>query len=251
MVAESDAFFYHPELRGEIVDPLQSSMRGFTTASLAAKAKDLGLPQGWWHADADREAFRADCLAGRWDRDLWVFAYGSLMWDPAICFSEVRRAWVPGHVRRFILKDIYGGRGTEAAPGLMAALDEAPEAGAGDEVGCHGLLYRIEGAQVAAETAILWQREMIGPAYCSKFVTGYVGDAPLEALTFVADHSADIIVSDLTRAEKIEYLATGEGFLGSSIDYLRNVAKKLKALGIHDEGVESLLWDAESYAAGS
>lgn len=52
-----------------------------------------------------------------------MFAHGSLMWDPAIDFAEVRRAWLPGHARRFILCDIHGARGTRDAPGLMAALD--------------------------------------------------------------------------------------------------------------------------------
>ena len=45
------------------------------------------------------------------DDGFWVFGYGSLMWDPAFRFAEVRRAHVPGYARRFILKDVYGGPG--------------------------------------------------------------------------------------------------------------------------------------------
>jgi len=240
-----DAFFYHPELRGEIVDPLQSSLRGFTTAELAARAKALGLIENWWHTDEEREATRSRALAGRWDRDLWVFGYGSLMWDPAFRFTEVRRARVPAHERRFILKDIYGARGNEAAPGLMAALDQAGDGGA---AGCDGLLYRIDRRLLPTETAVLWQREMIGPAYRPEFVTAFIDDAPQEALAFVADHSAEIIAGDLSRAEQVRYLASGRGFLGSSLDYLRNVARKLNLLGIRDDDVEGLLRDAEAYA---
>jgi hypothetical protein len=70
--------------------------------------------------------------------DLWVFGYGSLIWDPALEFAEVRRAFAPNHRRRFILEDIYGGRGTPNGPGLMAALDD------GD--GCNGLCFRIAAA---------------------------------------------------------------------------------------------------------
>jgi len=243
--AEADAFFYHPELRGEIVDPLQSAMRGFTTADMAAKATALGLPQGWWHADEAREAMRRKTLAGRRDGDLWVFGYGSLMWDPAVRFAEVRRAQVPAYARRFILKDIYGGRGTKEAPGLMAALDKAPDRG---RAGCDGLLFRIRRDLVEAETTVLWRREKIGPAYRAKFVTAYIDAEPITALTFVADHRAKIIAAELTRQEQIHFLATGAGFLGSSLDYLRNVAKKLEALGIHDEAVASLLRETEAYA---
>ena len=130
-----DPFSHHPELRGKIVDPRQSFLRSFTIADLSAKMTELGLPLDWWHTDEEREAMRAETLAGRRDSDLWVFAYGSLMWDPAFRFAEVRRARVPDYARRFILKDTYGARGTFDSPGLMAALDKGP--------GCEGLLFRI------------------------------------------------------------------------------------------------------------
>ena len=82
---DRDPFIYHPELRHEIADPLQSFFRTFTTADLAEKMRELGLPE-WWHSDEEREAMRAEALADRWNSDLWIFAYGSLMWDPAIRF---------------------------------------------------------------------------------------------------------------------------------------------------------------------
>jgi cation transport protein ChaC len=66
--------------------------------------------------DDTREGLRRAALAGH-EGDLWVFGYGSLIWDPALEFAEVRRAFAPNHRRRFILEDIYGGRGTPTAPG--------------------------------------------------------------------------------------------------------------------------------------
>jgi cation transport protein ChaC len=65
----------------------------------------------------------------------------------------------------------------------------------------------------------------------------------------VADHNAPLIDAGLTRAEQIEFLATGIGFLGSSLEYLRNIASHFAALGIEDEEVVSLLRDAEAYIA--
>jgi cation transport protein ChaC len=183
---------------------------------------------------------RTAALAGRDDGDLWVFAYGSLMWDPGLRFAEVRRAHVGDHARRFILKDVYGGRGTFSAPGLMAALDKGP--------GCDGLLFRIAADLVEEETAVLWRREQLGPAYTPTFVSATVADRPVTALTFVADHDARLIDGRLTRAEQVRYLATGTGFLGSSLDYLRNIDVKFKALGIEDEEVADLLGEVEAYA---
>ena len=131
MGAAADPFSFHPELRDKISDLLTSPSRTLTTAKLAAVSKERGLPLDWWYSDSEREAERAGILAGRRDTDLWVFGYGSLMWDPAFRFDEVRRARIPSYARRFILKDIYGGRGTVDTPGLMVALDKGP--------GCDGL----------------------------------------------------------------------------------------------------------------
>lgn len=239
MNADLGPFAYHPELRQEIADPTQSFFRTLTTSDLAAKAEDLGMPLNWWHSDEKREALRIQTLTGHRDKDLWVFGYGSLMWDPGIRFAEVRRAHVPDHVRRFILKDTYGARGTFDAPGLMAALDKGP--------GCDGLLFRISLERLEEETEVLWRREQIGPAYTAAFVDAIVAGQPITALTFVADHDAELIDASLTRQEQIHFLATGTGFMGSSLDYLENIAKKFAVLGIHDEEVDSLLRETKAY----
>jgi cation transport protein ChaC len=234
-----DPFSYHPELRDRIADPLTSPSRTLTTAKLATLVKTRGLPADWWYADSAREAERAETLTGRRDADLWVFGYGSLMWDPGVRFEEVRRAYLPGYSRRFILKDIYGGRGTVAAPGLMVALDKGG--------GCEGLAFRISIANLDEETEVLWRRERIGPAYVPVFVEAVAANTPLTALTFAADHEADLIDASLSRAQQIEYCATGTGFMGSSLDYLRNINRQFAALGIQDDEVLELLRETDAY----
>jgi glutathione-specific gamma-glutamylcyclotransferase len=241
MNAGVDPFSHHPELRHEIADPLQSQYRTFSVAKLEAKSKEWGLSAKWWYSDQEREAMRAETLAAHRDNDLWVFAYGSLMWDPAFRFAEVRRAYVPDYARRFILKDIHGGRGTVDAPGLMAALDKGS--------GCDGLAFRVLREHVEEETIILWLREKIGPAYTPTFVQAVVATESVSALTFVADYDAELIDPDLTRDQQIHFFATGRGFFGPSIDYLRNIAKKFAALGIQDEEVAGLLRETEAYIA--
>ena len=234
-----DPFSFHPELRDRISDPLKSFFRTFTTQDLAARLKERGLPVDWWHSDSEREALRAQALAGRWHTDLWVFAYGSLMWDPAFRFEEVRRAHLPDYARRFILKDVYGGRGTFDAPGLMAALDKGP--------GCDGLLFRISRENMDEETDIIWRREIVGPAYTPVFVEAIASSRKVSALTFIADHAADLIDASLTLAQQIKFFATGTVFMGSSLDYLKNIASHFDALGIHDEEVTELLRETELY----
>lgn len=239
MDARMDPFSFHPELRDKISDPLTSPSRTLTTAKLAAISKERGLPLDWWYSDGEREDERMKILADRRDTDLWVFGYGSLMWDPAFRFEEVRRACVQGYARRFILKDIYGGRGTADSPGLMVALDKGPR--------CDGLAFRISRENTDKETEALWRRERIGPAYTPVFVEAIAADARVTALTFVADHNADLIDASLTRAQQIEYCATGNGFMGSSLDYLKNIHKHFVTLGIQDVEVTELLRETEAY----
>jgi glutathione-specific gamma-glutamylcyclotransferase len=242
MTHESDPFIHHPVLRGKISDPLQSYFRNFKPSDIDARMTALGRPGGWRHSEADIEAARMAFLEGRFERDLWVFAYGSLMWDPAFKFAEVRRAHAPDHARRFILKDTFGARGNPMAPGLMAALDHG--------AGCDGLVFKIAGNEVRHESGVFWRRELLGHAYKPAFVKIATSFGGVEALTVLANHGSELIRPDLTREEQIRYIATGKGFLGTSLQYIENIAEHFAALEIEDAEVAELLAGAKAYAAG-
>jgi glutathione-specific gamma-glutamylcyclotransferase len=242
MTNEPDPFVHHPVLRGKITDPLQSYFRNFKPSDIDARMAELGRPDGWRHSEADIEAARMAFLEGRLEGDLWVFAYGSLMWDPGFKFAEVRRAHAPDHARRFILKDNFGARGTPETPGLMAALD--------DGAGCDGLVFKIAAHEVRHESGVFWRRELLGHAYKPAFVKAATRFGDVEALTVLADHGSELIRSDLTREEQVRYIATGKGFLGTSMQYIENIAEHFAALEIEDAEVAELLAGARAYAAG-
>lgn len=244
MPIDPEAFAYHPGLRDKITDPATSFFRDFSLARLEEMISSRGLPTGWWYSDDEREKLRAKVLSTRPTGDLWVFGYGSLMWDPAFIFSQVRRGTLPGHMRRFILRDAKGGRGMPEAPGLMAALDTAPP-----EAVCDGLLFRIPEALVETETANLWCREGLSETYSAAFVDAHIDGMPVSALTFLANHEAEQIVPHISRDEQVHLLATGRGFLGSSIDYLRNIQAQFSLLDVNDLEITSLLRDTEAYLA--
>lgn len=240
MTDRTDPFVHHPELRDRIAPPETSFFRGFNVDDLIAQFPEMEKHRDWTHSDADREAIRAQALTNH-DGDLWVFAYGSLMWDPALRFQEVRRVHAPGYGRRFILFDDKGGRGSENAPGLMAALDRC--------TGCDGLAFRIAAADIETETEILFRREMIAPSYLPAFIALDTGDTTLTALTFLADHDVPDIRPDIPRSDQVRFIATGEGFLGTSHAYLANVVSQLAHLGIKDDACSDLLREVEAYRA--
>lgn len=240
MTSGNDPFIHHPELRDMIKNPLQSFFRDFDPIDALKKWPELHWVLEKLHSESYREKSRRETLEKHNDDDLWIFAYGSLMWDPAFEFSEVRRARVSDHARRFILKDVWGGRGTLEMPGLMAALDK------GD--GCEGLIYRLSGDKIEAETRNLWRREMIGPGYVPSVVHAVVDDSIMSALTFVADYEAETIHPDLPRQKQVEFITTGSGVLGTSVEYLENIVSQFSALGIVDEDCSTLLQEVQAHA---
>ena len=118
----TDPFRHHPELRSLVKPSGESFFRTITTEKIKAQIADSGQALTIeFHDDDTREGLRAEALEGH-EGELYVFAYGSLMWDPALEFTEVRRAFAPEHERRFILVDDKGGRGNKAEKRSLAVL---------------------------------------------------------------------------------------------------------------------------------
>ncbi|SHH25068.1 gamma-glutamylcyclotransferase [Cognatishimia maritima] len=236
-----DPFRHHPNLRHLIKPAAQSTIRNFKPGALLEMIKQHGAKDSDLLTDAERDADRRAALRQRPDGALWVFGYGSLIWDPGIDFAEVRRAHAPHWQRRFIVKDVWGGRGTKDQPGVMAALDQ------GD--GCHGLIFRITEAAIESETQVLWNRERVGRAYKPAFIDVTTDAGPLKALTFVVDHEAEIIDSDMTWDEQVHFCATGTGSFGTSFEYVENLVRHFHTLKIDAPHACALLEAAKAYQA--
>ncbi len=241
MNAEIDPFRHIPDIKNRIQDPSRSRIRDFNIAALDQKMQKLGITD-WRRSDEDREATRRAALAGRMDDDLWVFAYGSLIWDPAFRFVEVRRALAKGYQRSFCLKSELG-RGSPDKPGLMAALDIGGE--------CHGLAFRIDRSNIDAETRVIWSREMIIHAYYPRFIELTTPQGAVEALAFVMDRTAKNYLPGLSIDDTARLIATGVGVFGSSLEYLDNLADHFVALGILDDALLALRNRARQLASRS
>lgn len=226
MTETPDPFRHVPALRELIAQSQTSQYRKLDFDRLDGVMAANGLPRNWRRSHEKREATRAEALAGRLDSDLWVFAYGSLMWDPAIHFSEVRRATADGYHRRFCL-ETKGGRGSPQTPGLMAGLDYGGIS--------EGLVFRIEAARADQETEILWQREMIMPGYAPTFMTMKTPQGEVEALAFVVMLDGPHYLPDITLEEAAPMIATARGFFGTNLEYLDNLAEHFQTMDIHDE----------------
>lgn len=236
MTIPDSAFRLHPGLKALIQPPEESFFRDLDLEAMDARMAERGVPLPWRRPDAEREALRTQFLTGH-QGPIWVFAYGSLMWDPAIYFDEVRRAQLQGYSRAMCLVDSRGARGSAEAPGLMAGLTEGGT--------CEGLVFRIPEGLEDIETERLWRREMIAHAYYAAFADAETAEGPVRALCFVADPEADVIDTELSYADKVRYIATGEGFLGTSYEYLKNTLIQFEAMKIDDPDLEGLYQDVK------
>lgn len=164
--------------------------------------------------------------------DVWVFGYGSLMWNPAIHVADSRKAHVRGYHRTFCLT-LGVGRGTSEQPGLMLGIDRGGS--------CTGVAHRIAAEEVESELSILWLREMMSGAYEPRWINAdidQVGRA--RALTFVINRSHPRYEGALLEDSTAQRIATAKGILGTNREYLYRTVKHLAELGIEDGPMHSL-----------
>ena len=156
---------------------------------------------------------------------VWIFGYGSLMWNPAFRFDETRVGTLYGYHRRFCLWTTLG-RGSPDYPGLMLGLERGGC--------CHGLAMRIAPGEVATETDIVWRREMLRGAYDPRLVRIHCEDSVVRAVAFVINHRHEAYAGMLPEDTVVARLAKARGPLGACAEYLANTVDHLEELGLRD-----------------
>jgi cation transport protein ChaC len=161
-------------------------------------------------------------------RPLWVFGYGSLVWDPGFDPVETVTATLAGYGRSFCMRSIHH-RGTVARPGLVLALDAGPGAL------CRGLALRVAEAEAETVLAYLRERELISSAYLELSCPVHLDDGrQIQALAYVVDRGHAQYCGGLALEEQARIIATAQGGRGPNSEYLYNTARHLAELGIDD-----------------
>ena len=184
------------------------------------------VPEDEFHASLE-------CILADWNpaRDLWVFGYGSLIWNPLFHYVERRLATIHGFHRRFCLRSRLG-RGSIAKPGLVLGLDFGGC--------CTGVAFRIAARHVRHELKLMWRREMVLGSYAPRWVKTRVGSKHLRAIAFVVNHGHPHYAGRLPLETIITMLASAHGRFGSGADYLYQTVDCLAAHGIHDAHLAAL-----------
>jgi len=187
----------------------------------------------------EREKNRKDVLAElAVGQDLWVFGYGSLMWNPAVYHDGLVPARIYGFHRSFCLQMLLG-RGSPERPGLMLGLDAGGS--------CQGMIIRIPPDLIESESVILWRREMLSGSYQPTWTTAYTPDGPVRVVTFVVNQAHERYIGDVSHDDRVRMIATAEGSLGRCRDYLSNMVVHMDECGVVDGPMHHLLDEVEAY----
>ena len=167
--------------------------------------------------------------------DIWVFGYGSLIFNPVMDYVDRARGRIYGHHRRFCLWTRLG-RGSPDCPGLVLALDRGGS--------CTGIAYRLNPDVAIAELDLLWRREMVTLAYRASWLTfhpdGHNDGAGKRAISFVSRPERENFAGPMTLDEEADVIASASGFIGPCRDYLFDTVKALEADGISDPHLKKL-----------
>lgn len=188
------------------------------------------LDQASLHASIDATLAARPAGAAAAD-GVWLFGYGSLLWNPCVAVAEWSDARLHGFHRDFRLRLTYG-RGSPEAPGLMLGLVAGGS--------CRGMALRVPARNLRHELLMVWRREMLTGAYRPRWVRLRTPGGPLWAVTFVVNRRNRCFCGRLDDAEVVRLIATGHGLIGSSADYLDNTVAHLDAQGIHDRRLRAL-----------
>lgn len=207
----------------DIVDPGPVLIEGYRVATEA----DLA-------AEVDRILAAAPT-----PEEFWVFASGSLIWNPAYQFVEQRTGVASGWHRSFTLGWDYRFRGSRDTPGLMMSIDRGGQ--------CRGVVHRLPPETLADQLDTLIHREMsmVPTAFPGRWIRVRTPEGPVWALTFPMNRKSTRYIGGLSPEATADVLATACGFRGSMAEYLRATVEQLERLGIHD----SYLWKLQALVA--
>jgi glutathione-specific gamma-glutamylcyclotransferase len=162
----------------------------------------------------------------------WIFAYGSLIWNPEIDFELAELGKVYGKHRNFCIQSTMY-RGTPECPGVVLGLDQGGS--------CVGMAFKLRPSTRKKSIDLLYRREMPNRIYKPTLVYVHLQTSGLKikALTFAAnrEHAAYMCLTD---DQLIDRLSVCVGDRGPNKDYALNTWQALKDKGVKDARLETI-----------
>lgn len=213
------------------------------TADLVAKTLRVVDEEGPEPNSTPISPEQLDELVGRvekeaGDEEIWVFAYGSLMWNPGFEVAAIKEAVAFGWHRAFSLR-IERLRATSDAPGLMLALQPGGS--------CSGLILKLPCATKTQDLRTLLAREIRYSEVCAmvRWVSVRTSNGNRRALTFWASSKQSQLTKKVPLDQAADLIAQACGPAGSCAEYLHRTVLDLAERKIFDRK----LWQLEKLVA--
>lgn len=166
---------------------------------------------------------------------MWVFGYGSLLWNPGFPVARREVATLQGYARSFCMTSIHH-RGSVEAPGLVLALDEIEGAH------CKGLALAVAAGEETQTLDYLRERELISSAYLERdLMVALQSGEEVQAVTYVIDPHHAQYCGGMALEQQAQIIATAVGGRGPNTEYLYNTAEHLSEIGLGDAELEWLM----------
>jgi cation transport protein ChaC len=167
--------------------------------------------------------------------DLWVFAYGSLMWRPGFDFLERRPARLVGAHRALCVYSFVH-RGTPEKPGLVLGLDRGGN--------CRGIAYRVASGNRDKTVDYLRGREQVTLVYRETTRAVWLDDDPQQrvpALCYMVDRGHRQYAGRLPLERQLHFVRQGHGRSGNNRDYVLATVEEIEAQGYRDADLHVLV----------
>ena len=163
--------------------------------------------------------------------DLWIFAYGSLMWDATFAHCEKSPAALNGWHRDLCVWTALA-RGTPRLPGLALGLVPGGV--------CEGLAFKVADAEQSEMLKALWEREMWTDVYVPTWVSIECEKQTRSAITFTTNKDSSQFARDLSIEHVVDHVVQARGKNGPCWEYLFRTMNKLRALSIEEPHLHSV-----------
>jgi cation transport protein ChaC len=184
------------------------------------------------------EASLNDTLAARpASGEVWIFGYGSLIWNPLFEFDSRAVGTLHGWHRSFCLR-VVAGRGSVETPGRMLSLEPGGSTS--------GVLLRLPANKILEELRIIWIREMVAGAYVPTWAdVALANGRKLNSLVFVANQAHPFHEPDSDIARIASIIARASGEIGPNSEYVRKLQTSLLDHDMRDPYVDALVHELD------
>ena len=170
---------------------------------------------------------------------VWIFGYGSLIWNPGFTFEQRQVGYIRGWARRF-----YQGspdhRGIPGSPGRVVTLV------ADTQSVCWGVAYQVAGESLESIFSYLDEREQGGfrrhqvDFYPKTTTTDAPTPSVTKAAVYIAQDDNPHYLGPASVPEMVHQIFHSRGPSGLNRDYLFRLAESLRGLGVTDVHVTEL-----------